>query len=496
MQWINTKNNRPVALNDIPDISMEALRTQIIEFCRKGARVVSFFGNPDGNSIKIYSVLADDETSNLYIASSSIDKGQSYNSITTEINPFHIFERELYEDTGITPIGHPWLKGVRFGINRSNPQSTMENYPFFKMNGEEVHEVAVGPIHAGIIEPGHFRFMCHGEDVYHLEIQLGYQHRGVEHLIPLKYKCAGIHLAESIAGDTVIGHATAYANAIESLAGMEISRRAQSIRAIALEMERIAIHIGDLGAIANDVAYLIGNAVFGATRTLVINSLLALSGSRFGRGLVREGGVAFDFTEELIQIFKTRLDKVSRDVELMCATMFESSTVLARLDNTGTVDTETAKNIGLVGPAGRASGISIDVRTDHPFGIYRYFPIHKHSMESGDVFARTYMRYIEIRQSLEFVSELLLNLTDDKPLLQSIQPLGPKSFIVSMTEGWRGEIVHCAITDQKGDITKYKIKDPSLQNWFGLAQAVRNNGISDFPLCNKSFNLSYCGNDL
>ena len=151
-----------------------------------------------------------------------------------------------------------WLKGVRFPHDRADRESTMERYPFFTMKGEEVHEVAVGPIHAGVIEPGHFRFMCQGEDVHHLEIQLGYQHRGVEQLMVERYRRSGIHLAESIAGDTVIGHATAYADAVEALAGMEISRRAQSIRAIALEMERAAIHIGDLGAIANDVAYLHG----------------------------------------------------------------------------------------------------------------------------------------------------------------------------------------------------------------------------------------------
>jgi Ni,Fe-hydrogenase III large subunit len=338
--------------------------------------------------------------------------------------------------------------------------------------------------------------MCHGEVVYHLEIQLGYQHRGVEDLIVKNYKRAGIHLAESIAGDTVIGHTTAYADSMEALAGVEISRRSQAIRAIALEMERVAIHIGDLAALANDVAYLLGQAVFGVTRTLVINSLLVLSGSRFGRGLIREGGVVFDFNAEMIKEFKEKLNKVNNDVILMAETMFESASVLSRFDNTGTVDNNSALNMGLVGPAARASGCSIDVRADHPFGIYRYYPIHKHSLDSGDVFARAYMRYIEIKQSIEFIVEQLESLADDKPLLKDMKKLSSDSIVISMTEGWRGEIVHCAVTGKNGDIIKYKIKDPSFQNWFGLAYAVRNNGISDFPLCNKSFNLSYCGNDL
>jgi Ni,Fe-hydrogenase III large subunit len=496
MKWISTKNNKPVRIKDIPDISMDKLRAQIIRRCWEGMRVVAFFGMPKGDKITVFAVLADDDTSKLFISSTLVDKGDRYNAITPDISPIHIFERELYEETGVLPENHPWLKGVRFGFNRADQKSTMESYPFFTMTGDEVHEVAVGPIHAGVIEPGHFRFMCQGEKVYHLEIQLGYQHRGVEDLMVKNYRRAGVHLAESIAGDTVIGHATAYANAVEALAGEEISRRAQSIRAIALEMERVAIHIGDLGAIANDVAYLIGNAVFGATRTLVINSLLALCGSRFGRGLIREGGVACDFDYGIIKEFKEKLAKVRRDVRLMAETMFQSASVLARLDHTGIVDIETAKSLGLVGPAGRASGISLDVRTDHPFGIYRYFPIYKRTMKSGDVFARAYIRYIEIKQSLDFIFEQLNNLPDDQPLIKPLNDLASSSFIVSLTEGWRGEIVHCALTDYKGDIIKYKIKDPSLQNWFGLAIAVRGNGISDFPLCNKSFNLSYCGNDL
>lgn len=496
MKWIHTKNNRPVRLKDIPEMTMEELRDQIVRCCREGRRVISFFGMPKGSMTRVFAVLADDEANRLYIASALIGKERHYRSITLEAPRFHIFEREFYEDTGIVPEGHPWLKGVRFSHDRAEREKIMEQYPFFTMAGEEVHEVAVGPIHAGIIEPGHFRFMCQGEDVHHLEIQLGYQHRGVERLMVERYRRSGIHIAESIAGDTVIGHATAYADAMEALAGVDLSRRAQSIRAIALEMERAAIHIGDLGAIANDVAYLLGNAVFGVTRTLVINTLLTLTGSRFGRGLVREGGVAFDFTPELIKGFTEKLDTVSRDVELMGEAMFEMASVLARLDHTGTVDFEAATNMGLVGPAGRASGVSLDVRTDHPFGIYRFYPVHKRTMQSGDVFARAYMRYIEIKQSIDFILEQLDSLADDKPLMVPLKKMPADSFVVSMTEGWRGEIVHCAITGEKGIIRRYKIKDPSLQNWYGLAYAVRNNGISDFPLCNKSFNLSYCGNDL
>jgi len=527
-----TINNRAVARKDIPCLSLTEFRAEMVKAYQQGLRVVSFFGMPangrgrgragekDAGALLLYAVLADDDSSTLAITSTLFKEKQGYPSITVDCPPFHIFEREFYEEFGVRPENHPWLKPVRYDFRRSDLSQTMANYPFFTMAGDEIHEVAVGPVHAGIIEPGHFRFMCHGERVHHLEIQLGYQHRGVESLFEqrgtdatAKQNPFPIHLAESIAGDTVIAHASACAQAAEALCNIEISRRAVAIRAIALELERIAVHIGDLGAIANDIAYLTGNAVFGAIRTLVINTTLAICGSRFGRGLIRVGGVRFDIPEPLQTKMKETLEKVRRDILLMGETMFSSPNVLARLEKTGVIDKDKARETGMVGMAARASGIPLDIRADHPFGIYKSVPIHKFTMESGDVFARTYIRYIEIRKSIDFIMELLDNLPEgqlmqtakeskDAPastpslsLLPSPSPSGD-SFVVSLTEGWRGEIAHVIITGAEGQIQRYKIKDPSFNNWFGLAQAVRENGVSDFPLVNKSFNLSYCGNDL
>ena len=496
MNWAITKNTKVVPLKDIPQFPFAELRAEIIRECQAEQRVIAFFGLPEQSGLRLYVVLADDNQSRLLVAAANLGKAQTYPAITPEIPALHIFEREFWEETGVTPEQHPWLKPVRYGFQRADRAQTMENYPFFKMTGDEVHEVAVGPIHAGVIEPGHFRFMCQGETVHHLEIQLGYQHRGVEALFLQPRPKFAPHLAESIAGDTVIGHATAYANAMEALGNVEISPRAEAIRAIALELERAAIHIGDMAAIANDVAYLLGNAVFGATRTLVINALLAICGSRFGRGLIRVGGVVFDIPEPLRQELKKTLAKVAEDVELMSETMFASPSVLSRLEQTGVVTKEQAQQMGLVGLAARASGISLDVRADHPFGLYRYAPIHKIVLDRGDVFSRAYLRYVEIQQALKYIQEQCDLFPEQAPLLQPVTALLPDSLVVSLTEGWRGEIVHVAITGENGVLRKYKIKDPSFNNWYGLAQAVRTNGISDFPLCNKSFNLSYCGNDL
>ncbi len=495
MNWAVTRNNKPVTTADIPEPGMRELRAEILALAEHGARVVSFFPLRRGDDILVHAVMADDEDSNLFVAAACMKEGESYPAITPDVPAFHLFERALHEECGIVPEGHPWLKPVRFPSSGRGNSRDMGMYPFFRMDGEEVHEVAVGPVHAGVIEPGHFRFMCHGETVHHLEIQLGYQHRGIEDLIARAGRFAS-HLAESVAGDSAVAHATAYANAMEALGGTDISRRAMSIRAIALELERAGIHIGDLSAIANDIGYLMGNAVFGAIRTPVINSLLAICGSRFGRGLVRPGGVLFDIGPELGDKVRGTLDKVREDVERMGETVFNSPSVLSRLEHTGVVNRGTALAIGMVGPAGRASGLALDVRADHPFGIYRSFPVHTVTLETGDVFARSYIRYVEIRQSLQFIMEQFVNFPDDGALLGPVAPPREDMFVASMVEGWRGEIVHCARTDSRGALASYRIKDPSFNNWYGLALAVRDNGVSDFPLCNKSFNLSYCGHDL
>jgi Ni,Fe-hydrogenase III large subunit len=489
MKWITSKNNQPVSLSEIPVLHINELKAEIIKQYKTNKRVVAFFGCKEYSHTRLYVILADDKTSELLISSARFIEAHSYISITKDISAFHMFEREFYEEFGIEPLGHPWLKPVR----------KTDNYPFFKMEGDEIHEVSVGPIHAGIIEPGHFRFLCNGEKVYHLEIQLGYQHRGVEKLFEQGNNKFQPHLAESIAGDTTVGHVVAYSNAIESLLNLNVSNKAEIIRAIALELERAAVHIGDLGAICNDIAYLMGNSVFGATRTLVINSLLSICGSRFGKGLVRIGGVVFDIDERLAKEISNTLDKVLKDVDRMAKTMFSSASVISRLERTGALSKEKAKIIGLLGIAGKASGLAIDARTSHPWGWYQNLSVKPEISEGGDVFARAYVRYKEIQQSISIIKSLLAQLHDysnEVLLTKSESSLSANKMVVSMVEGWRGEIVHVALTNNENKIFRYKIKDPSFNNWYGLALAVRNNGISDFPLCNKSFNLSYCGNDL
>lgn len=493
MEFAKTKNNRAIKAASIPAMALPELREAVIKECKDGKRLIGFFAVQQEGML--YALLSDDNASQIMAGRAPLHGVTAYSSMTQEIPQAHMFERELWEETGIFPQGHPWLKPVRYSHNRADKKQTMDSYPFFTMEGAQAHEVAVGPVHAGVIEPGHFRFMCAGEEVHHLEIQLGYQHRGVEKLFENNGSKFMPHLAESIAGDTTAAHACAYCGAMEALAGCEVPHRAQAIRALAVELERAAVHTGDLAAIANDIAYLLGNAVFGVNRTTLINTSLMISGSRFGRGLVRPGGVLYDLGTEKAARVAGNAVAAFKNIERMAEQMFTSAGVLSRLQQTGVVETAMAKEAGLVGFAARASGLPLDSRVDLPYGAYNFFPVSKITMDSGDVFARAYLRYMEIRQSISLITEISENLPTGE-VLRKTGPLAPDSLAVSITEGWRGEIVHAAITDEKGNIKRYKIKDPSFNNWYGLALAVRNNGISDFPLCNKSFNLSYCGNDL
>ncbi len=499
-------NGANIALADIPLLTANEFRHEVVRRCRGDVRLVNLFGALDRDgSVRLFAVLGQDEESILKILSTRISaQYPRYESLTKDLMQAHWFEREIAEQWAITPEGHPWLKPLRYHSNyRGVPdiwpniaQKTIPgDYPFYTVGGEEVHEVGVGPVHAGIIEPGHFRFQCHGEEILHLEIQLGYQHRGIEPLMQGADLKRSVLLSESIAGDTTIGHSSAFCEVAESLAGCMISPRAQAIRAVALELERLANHMGDLGALGMDTGFLPTSAYFGRMRGDYLNLLLALTGNRFGKGLCRPGGVLFDIDPDLAKDFCRKLEQYRKEFDYTSDLLFTRASVLARFEGAGTVSPRNAKKIGLVGPAGRASQLERDVRINYSSGMWQFHHIPISLAATGDVYARALVRRQEISRSFEFLLRVLPSLPKGEIFTQP-GPMRPDTLALALVEGWRGEIAHVGITDAQGGFARYKIKDPSFHNWFGLSLAVRNQEISDFPLCNKSFNLSYCGHDL
>jgi Ni,Fe-hydrogenase III large subunit len=300
---------------------------------------------------------------------------------------------------------------------------------------------------------------------------------------------------ETLAGDTTIGHATAYCEALEALSDCDMPPRAQSLRGIALEIERLANHTGDLGALANDIGYLPTASYCGRIRGDFLNMTALLCGSRFGRGLIRPGGVQFDIDDKRAGELRERLQQAGRDVKTAVNLLWSTPSVVARFEGVGILSLETCGQLGLVGPAARACGMERDVRQEFPSGIFRFFHIPMSTWHTGDVLARAYVRWLEIQRSIAFIEDLLKTLPTGG-IRAGVGSPAANSMVASLVEGWRGEICHVAITDNQGRFACYKVIDPSFHNWSGLAMALRDGQISDFPLCNKSFNLSYCGHDL
>ena len=460
-----------------------------------GERMLTLFGRPaTGDEVLTTAVLQGND-GQLSVLRGYGKHYESFPSLTAQYPAVQMFERELWEQTGLTPKGHPWLKPVRYEGAR---QQRMNEHPFFTVRGQEVHEVGVGPIHASVIEPGHFRFMCHGEQVHHLEIQLGYQHRGIEALLLRRPPLALTSLVESIVGDSSIAYAWGYCAAVEALSDAQVSMASELVRGVALEFERIAMHLGTLTGMATDIAFLQGGASYGRLRTAIINASMRACGSRFGRGWLRPGGVRFGITNELRRDLLATLAAFAKDFAEVNDLLLSARSVQSRLQGVGVVNHRAALDIGLVGLAARASGVAIDTRVSLPGRLHSTHPVTLLTEATGDCWARLKLRMREVDESVRWLNEVLeapgLCVEVETPV--PVGPLRSDLLCVSVREGFRGPVVQALETGADGRLLHYKVQDPSLQNWFGLALAVRDNEISDFPICNKSFDLSYCGNDL
>lgn len=506
MELTRIKNAQSIDFDSIQILEYSVFYKIVIDLLKNNEiHCVNYYALYYQENLNFICCLADDNNNDILVLSHEMVRNNlvDLESITPKVNAFHIYEREIAENFGINFINHPWLKPVRYAHNRADQTKGLRNYDFFKFKSNETHEVGVGPIHAGVIEPGHFRFSCNGEMVLHLEIQLGYQHRGIESLMVTKNNLLiRTSLAENISGDSVLAHNLAFTMAMESLYDVEPNIRLNMLRTLALELERVAIHVGDLGNLAVDIGYQLGSAVFGVLRTPIINFMQLWCGNRFGKGLIRTGYNPFPFTKSLQEKLISVLEEFDYKYLDMSKYFFAMPSVLNRFERCGELSLEQMTQIGAVGMSARMVGLKRDIRNSHPFSYFQTLPYEPVLLASGDVYARAQMRNVEILRSFQYIRTMLTqiyNMTEHEPNESQDRyqnSLKPNQFCITLTESWRGEICHCVVTASTGEILHYKIKDPSFHNWTALALALRDNEISDFPVNNKSFDLSYCGFDL
>ncbi|MBI4688531.1 MAG: NADH-quinone oxidoreductase subunit C [Nitrospirae bacterium] len=433
----------------------------------------------------------------------------TFPSITKKYLPAYRFERQIHSLMGLTPLGHPdlrpWIKfedwpenayPLRKKFDASKPMPYVKgDYEWVKAEGEGVYEIPVGPVHAGIIEPGHFRFQAVGEMVINLEERLGYVHKGIEKLFESLSWQSGVRLAARVSGDTTVAHSIAYSTALESMTGCVVPERAYWLRALFLERERIANHLGDLGAICNDAAFAFMLYQLSYLKEIMLRTNHRLFGHRFIMDRVMPGGVTVDIDEEGKREMLAELERISKDFERLVVIYDESSSLEDRVRETGRLAAEQARQICAVGIVARASGLNVDCRLFNPFPPYDKFKLNVPVLISGDVHARAWVRVEEIRESIRIIRFILESMPEgsisgavDKP------PSNTAGF--AAIEGWRGEIIYWLQAGPNGEINRCMVRDPSAVNWLGLEQAIPDNIVPDFPLCNKSFNQSYSGHDL
>ena len=418
------------------------------------------------------------------------------------------FEREMHDLLGIVPEGHPDLRRLalhqfwpadyhplrRDVAPRPDLRDDGQPFPFRHVEGEGIFEITVGPVHAGIIEPGHFRFSVEGETIVNLETRLGFVHKGTEKLFETLPFGRTWELAERVSGDTSVGHALAYCRALESLAGSEVPPRAAALRAVVLELERLYNHVGDVGMIVNDTGFAFGHAHCFRLREELLRLNARLTGHRLLRGAVVPGGVTGavatppeGLAREVARLV-VEFDEVAR-------LSLDNTMVLERLQGTGRLTTRTAREMQVVGMVARASGIDADARRDAPFAPYDALGVRVPVYDTGDVWARTMVRLDEARESARLIAALL-DALDPGPAHAPLGDLRAGEHATTVVEGWRGPIWYWVLAGGPAALARVKVVDPSFRNWPALEYAVLKNIVPDFPLCNKSFNLSYSGNDL
>ncbi len=429
-------------------------------------------------------------------------------SLASDLPSVNWQEREIQDWFGIEAEGHPNPRRVAlhdhwpdvhplrkdFPIDAVLPVFEGEQHLYRPTLGEGVFQIPVGPVHAGIIEPGHFNFAVAGEPILYLQLRMFYTHKGTEKLFEQVPVSNGVFLAESVSGDSAFSHGVAFCQAVEKAGGTEVPFRAEVMRTILLELERVYNHIADIGAIAMDVGFVIANAHAGRVRELVLGLNEELSGSRLLRGMACVGGLRRDWDAVQRDLLRAILATVEREFRDLVALIKSSDSTRDRLEHTGVLHPEKAAALGIVGVGGRASGLDLDVRRDHPYAAYGSLSWRIPVYREGDVLRRMQVRIDEVFESLGLIRAAADNLPDG-PHRAAAAPVPPGRCALSAVEGWRGEILYWVRTGEGNRLERCKIKDPSLNNWPALVESVAGNIVADFPVINKSFNLSYSGTD-
>ncbi len=420
--------------------------------------------------------------------------------------PASRFEREMRDLLGIVPAGHPDPRPlVRHGFwpetfyplrhDAVVPEFEDDGrpFPFTAVEGDGVYEIPVGPVHAGVIEPGHFRFNVLGETILKMRARLYFTHKGTERLFVGRQPDEGVVLAERVSGDTSVGHALAFCQAVEALAGVDVPRSAKVLRTVLLELERLYNHVTDVGAIIGDTGFPVGQAHCLRLRESLLRLNKDVTGHRLLRAVVVPGGVVG--VGNLDARVVPAIERVVSDFEEVVQICRDNTLVADRLEGTGRLPAEVARDFGVVGYVARACNVAHDVRRDLPFAAYEWVDVAPVVEHAGDVQARLEVRVREARQALRIIAESLSSLTPS-PHRVAVGALPSLTAGFGVVEAWRGRLVHMVLAAEDGRLHRVKIVDPSFFNWPALARTLDDNIVPDFPLCNKSFNASYSGNDL
>ena len=398
-----------------------------------------------------------------------------------------LFLHEVYADDF-----HPLLKSFDGSRPRVAPVTPDREYRFKEITGEGVYQIPVGPVHAGIIEPGHFRFSVIGETIFNLEIRHFWKHRGIQKLAEGKTPDEAVKLAETVSGDESAANACGFAMAVEHAAGVTAPRRAWELRTIILELERIYSHLGDLAGMSVDVAYPVGAAPFFVLREEILRWNAELTGSRFLKGFILPGGCAKDILKQHLEDLKEYTMCFSKRFNEALDGVYDSAWVIDRLETTGVVQPTLIAPLNLTGPTARASGAKIDTRVDHPYGLYEEFKPEVEVGDAGDVLSRFQVKAGEIEESLRLIGDIIAK-TQAGPIRVNCQPVD--GYSLSLVEAARGQNLNWVCL-KNGRIDRWNIRTSSFCNWLAIQHAVIGNIVPDFPLINKSLNLSYAGNDL